>query len=83
MQLIRNTEFLSTNQIQIDKHLYETDDTQPMQKPVPDSDITLATAKRRLLSMVYDSLLLAAVIFVAYAVFMPISKSARTLPLLS
>lgn len=75
MQLISDTDFLSTNQFQIDKHRYETDDTQPMQNPVPDTEITLATAKRRLLSMAYDSLLLAAVIFIAYAVFMPISKS--------
>jgi uncharacterized RDD family membrane protein YckC len=76
MQLISNTEFLSANQFQIDNCLDEKDDTHPMQNSVPDSEITLATAKRRLLSMVYDSLLLAAVVFIAYALFMPVAKSA-------
>ena len=47
-----------------------------MQNSVPESEITLANTKRRLLSMVYDSLLLAAVIFIAYALFMPVAKSA-------
>lgn len=76
MQLILDTEFLSTNQFQIDNYRHETDDTQPMQNSVPDSEIVLATAKRRLLSMVYDSLLLAAVLFIAFAIFMAITKSA-------
>lgn len=76
MQLIGDTEFLSANQFQIDKQQHEKDDTQPMQNSVPDSETTPATAKRRLLSMVYDSLLLGAVIFIAYAIFMPIGKSA-------
>ena len=47
-----------------------------MQNSVPEPEITLATTKRRLLSIVYDSLLLAAVIFIAYAIFMPVAKSA-------
>ena len=76
MQLISDTEFLSANQFQIDNCLDDKDDTQPMQNSVPDSGTPLATAKRRLLSMVYDSLLLAAVIFIAYALFMPVAKSA-------
>lgn len=74
MQLISDTEFLSTNQFQIDKHLPEKDDTHPMQNSVPDTESILATAKRRLLSMVYDSLLLAAVLFVAFAIFIKISE---------
>lgn len=46
-----------------------------MQNSVPEPETPLATAKRRLLSIVYDSLLLGAVIFIAYAVFMPVAKS--------
>ncbi|MEJ2143249.1 MAG: RDD family protein [Gammaproteobacteria bacterium] len=47
-----------------------------MQNSVPDSEISLATAKRRLLSIVYDSLLLAAVLFIAFAIFLKFTQFA-------
>ena len=47
-----------------------------MQNPVPQSQPPYASAKHRLLSMVYDGLLLAAVLFIAMAIFIPIAKSA-------
>ena len=45
-----------------------------MQNSVPNIETTLATAKRRLLSIVYDSLLLAAVLFIAFAVLMKVAE---------
>jgi uncharacterized RDD family membrane protein YckC len=40
-----------------------------MQNSLPEKEMLPATAKRRLLSMVYDSLLLAAVLFIGFAIF--------------
>lgn len=47
-----------------------------MQNPDPQQQLTPARAKHRLISMVYDGLLLGAVLFVAMAIFIPIAKSA-------
>jgi uncharacterized RDD family membrane protein YckC len=76
MQLHRDTEFLSAYQFQIDKPIHEQEDRRPMQKPVPQPGVQFASAKRRLLSMIYDGLLLAAVLFIAMAIFIPIAESA-------
>lgn len=47
-----------------------------MQNSVPPSEIQYASAKHRLLSIVYDGLLLGAVLFIAMAIFIPIANSA-------
>jgi len=47
-----------------------------MQNSVPLAKPQYASAKHRLLSMLYDGLLLTAVLFIAMAIFVPIAKSA-------
>ena len=47
-----------------------------MQNSVPPPEIQYASAKHRLLSIVYDGLLLGAVLFIAMAIFIPIANSA-------
>lgn len=76
MQPPGDTEFLSINQFQIDKTMSGLEDKRPMQNSVPQTSTGYASTKHRLLSMVYDSLLLMAVLFVAMMVFLPIASAA-------
>lgn len=76
MQPQGNTEILSTNQIRIDTTNMDAQDKPPMQNSVPNTAPVYASAKHRLLSMVYDGLLLGAVLFISMAIFSPLARAA-------